>query len=56
VTVLSPKFAQSELERIVAKARQHPEKVEHWFQLLPEGSRDLLAFTMFKMLVAGDQR
>jgi hypothetical protein len=49
--VMSPTTAQREVDRIVTKARAHPDKVEHWFQTLPQGSRDLLSFAMFRALV-----
>lgn len=49
--VLSPKWAAAELDRVLAKAVANPANVEHWFQLLPEGSRDLLAFSAFTALV-----
>lgn len=48
---LSPQTAQREIERVVARARQHPENLEHWFQMMPAGSRDMLAFSMFQALV-----
>lgn len=51
-SVLFPQWAQLELERILAKAKAHPDQVGHWFQMLPQGSRDMLAESMFQALVA----
>ena len=47
MTSPAPKWAELEVERVVARAVANPSNVEHWFQMLPEGSRDLLAFSAF---------
>lgn len=52
VTVITPQWAQLEIERVVAKARQHPGNTEHWFRMLPAGSVDMLAMAMFTALVS----
>ena len=40
--VLDPRTASLEIERVV---------IEHWFRMLPAGSVDLLALSMFRALV-----
>lgn len=50
--MISDRFANAEIERLVAKARQHPDALETWFRMMPAAAVDTLAMAMFTMLVS----